>query len=240
MRVKKLLLFAATAVAAYALGYVTPHSAPAIDPVNAFHKLSYGDPKTWPRNYWLGIQAHQNPNDVWITQEIIYDTKPDFIIETGTRHGGSALIWAMVMAQTNPTGKIITIDIKRPPPPLFEKKIFQNRIEFIEASSTDPAVVQQLAQRVAGKKAMVILDSNHEKSHVLNELRAYAPMIPVGGYLIVQDSNVNGHPVLKEFGPGPMEAIDEFLQTHDDFVIDKSKERLLFTFNPNGFLKRVK
>lgn len=205
-----------------------------------FHNLYYGDKNTWPRNRWLGIAAQQNPNDVWITQEIIYDTQPDFIIEAGTLHGGSALIWAMVLEQVNPKGKVITIDIKQPPPQFFQKKIFQKKIEFILGSSTDPKVVDTIAKRVAGKKVLVILDSNHRKQHVLNELNAYSRMIHVGEYIIVQDSNVNGHPTLKNYGPGPMEAIQEFMQGRSDFIIDNDKERLLHTFNPNGFLKRIK
>ena len=87
---------------------------------------------------------------------------------------------------------------------------------------------------------MVILDSDHRKPHVLAELRAYAPLVTVGSYLIVQDTDVNGHPVLAGFGPGPMEALVEFLQTDDRFRSDPAQERLLFTMHPKGYLERVK
>jgi cephalosporin hydroxylase len=87
---------------------------------------------------------------------------------------------------------------------------------------------------------MVILDSDHSKDHVLAEMKAYAPMVSKDSYLIVQDSNVNGHPVLANFGPGPMEAITEFLATNDQFRPDTDAERLLFTMHPKGYLKRVK
>ncbi len=210
------------------------------DIVNKFHHAFYNDRNTWHKNHWLGIQTWQNPLDVWITQEIIHETQPDFIIESGTYKGGSALIWAMVLEQVNPEGKVITIDVNKPFPDFFEKKIAKERIEFILGSSTDPKIVDTISKRVAGKKALVILDSNHKKDHVLKELNAYSPMIHVGGYLIVQDSNINGHPAFNKYGPGPMEAIQDFMQGRDDFTIDKSRERLLLTFNPNGFLKRVK
>ena len=87
---------------------------------------------------------------------------------------------------------------------------------------------------------MVDLDSNHSKQHVLEEMRAYAPMITIGNYLIVEDTNINGHPVLPEFGPGPMEAVEEFLKENHDFVPDPSREKFLVTFNPGGYLRKVR
>jgi cephalosporin hydroxylase len=80
----------------------------------------------------------------------------------------------------------------------------------------------------------------HKKNHVLAELRAYAPLVPRASYLVVQDSNVNGHPALPDFGPGPFEAIEEFLAENDEFQVDKRRERLLFTMHPNGYLRRVR
>jgi cephalosporin hydroxylase len=117
--------------------------------------------------------------------------------------------------------------------------IVQKRVEFLIASSTAPETIARVAAQARGKRVLVILDSDHSKGHVLDELRAYAPLVQPGGYLIVQDSNVNGHPALPTFGPGPMEAIDEFMAGNTEFVIDRSRERLLFTFSPRGFLKRV-
>ena len=113
-------------------------------------------------------------------------------------------------------------------------------MEFIQGSSTDPSTVARLAERVRGKRVLVILDSDHSMAHVLQELRSYAPMVDVGGYLIVQDTNVNGHPVYPEHGPGPMEALDEFLKSDDRFEIDRTREAFLFTMHPRGYLKRVR
>ncbi len=87
---------------------------------------------------------------------------------------------------------------------------------------------------------MVILDSDHRCSHLLDELRMYSTIIPVGGYLVVEDTNLNGHPVAPDFGPGPMEAVTAFLAERDAFVVDEEREKFYLTFNPGGFLKRVR
>ena len=86
---------------------------------------------------------------------------------------------------------------------------------------------------------MVILDSDHGKDHVLNELRTYSPFVTKGSYLIVEDTNINGHPVLHDFGPGPMEAVEDFLKENQNFTVDKSKEKFYLTFNPKGYLRKI-
>lgn len=207
--------------------------------VRRFAMIWIESPTTYPLNHWLGVKTLQNPNDVWIIQEIIAEVKPDFVIETGTLRGGSAALWAMILEQVNPAGRVITVDIKNIRaenlPPIAAEKV-----DFLIGSSTDPELVAGIAQRVRGKRVVVILDSAHHKSHVLAELRAYAPMVPRGSYIIVQDSNVNGHPALPDFGPGPFEAIEEFLAENEEFKVDKRRERLLFTMHPNGYLRRVR
>ena len=89
------------------------------------------------------------------------------------------------------------------------------------------------------KKVMVVLDSDHPKNHVLQEMKIYGKFVSKGCYMIVEDTNVNGHPVLSDFGDGPMEAVTEFLENNEDFVIDKDREKFLLTFNPNGYLKKI-
>lgn len=211
--------------------------------VRKFHEIWYADKNTWPKNHWLGIETLQNPMDTWITQEILAEVKPDFMIECGAWKGGSAALWAMILEQVNPQAKVISIDIEDRMADARKLPIVQRRVEFILSSSTDPALVEKLAKRVKGKKVVVLLDSDHSKPHVLEELRKYSPLVPVGSYIIVQDSNVNGHPVLPHFAGGrggPWEAVEEFMKESDAFQIDKDKERLLFTFVPSGYLKRVK
>lgn len=189
---------------------------------------------------WLGIITQQNPNDAWVTQEIIAEQKPDFIVETGTLLGGGALLWATFLEQVNPKGKVLTIDIEDRVTDAKDVPLFGRMVETLVGSSTDPAIVAKVKGRVEGKKILFILDSDHSKKHVLEELKLYAPMVEVGGYVLVQDSNTNGHPVVKTFGPGPYEAIEEFLASDDRFVADRSRERFLFSMHPKGFLKRVK
>jgi cephalosporin hydroxylase len=146
----------------------------------------------------------------------------------------------MVQAQVNPTGHVVSIDIRDLVNEAKKRPIAQTHITFIRGSSVDPNVVQRIKAMADGKRVLVLLDSNHHRNHVLKELKAYAPMVSKGSYLIVQDTNINGNPVLPDFGPGPMEAVKEFLKNHPQFVADRNRERLMFTVCPEGYLKRIK
>jgi len=205
-----------------------------------YHQAFYESPNTWRVNKWLGILTEQNPNDVWITQEIIVETRPDFIVETGTLCGGSAALWATILEQVNPEGRVITIDILDQAQKARSLPVVQKHVDFLHGSSTAPGIVGDVRRRVEGKKVLVILDSDHSRQHVSRELAAYAPLVTVGSYLIVQDTNVNAHPVEPTFGPGPMEALEEFLAANRNFVPDRGRERLLFTMHPRGYLKRIR
>lgn len=205
-----------------------------------FYEIWTDDKNTVWTNLWLGIPTIQNPMDVWITQEIIVEIKPDFIVETGTYHGGSAALWATILEQVNPNGRVITIDIEEKSAAARRLPIVKRKVDFVIGSSTDPEVVAKVTKKVEGGKVLVILDSLHTKEHVLNELYAYGPLVSVGSYIIVQDGFVNGHPHYPDWGPGPWEAIEAFLPSNDHFKMDKTRERLLFTYNPNGFLRRVR
>jgi len=231
------LVSAAAAIVVYERVLTRPTPAEIVD---AFHMLSYNKAETWQTNRWLGVMTQQNPNDVWITQEIISEQRPDYVVETGTYHGGSAVIWAMILDQIHQEGRVITIDVKDMVGASTRPPIARSKIDYLIGSSTAPEIVSEVARRTKGKRVLVILDSDHSREHVLAELAAYAPMVNVGSYLIVQDTNVNGHPVLPSLGPGPMEAVQEFLATHDEFVSDRRRERLLFTYHPRGYLKRVR
>ena len=218
-------------------GFLTATSAQVA--VDRFHKLFY-DSGIWVTTKWLGVPTGQNPNDAWIHQEIIVSTKPDFIVEAGTLFGGSAALWATILQQVNPDGRVITIDIKDQASAAKNLPIVKDKVDFLIGSSVDRAIVEEVTKRVKGKKVLVILDSDHSKAHVLAEMKAYAPLVSKDSYLIVQDTNVNGHPVLEKFGPGPMEAVNEFLATNDEFHRDREAERLMFTMHPKGYLKKIK
>jgi len=203
---------------------------------NAFHKLLYNSlEQTWRANQWLGTPIEKNPLDLWIFQEIIYQVKPDVIVEAGTWKGGSALYMANLLDLLH-QGKLITIDIEEQP-----NRPVHPRIQYLLGSSTAPEIVAIVKSGIGPKdKVMVVLDSDHRKEHVLKELLIYSKLVTKGSYLILEDTNVNGHPVYPEFGPGPMEALQEYLKDHSDLEIDKSRERLFVTFNPSGYLRKVK
>ena len=196
--------------------------------------VMYGDRwKGYESTSWLGVPALKNPMDMWVFQEIIYETKPDLLIEAGTYKGGSALYFASVLDAIG-KGQIITIDIEEHP-----GRPAHPRVKYLTGSSTAPEIVAQVAaESKSAKRVMVVLDSNHTKSHVSEELRLYAPFVTVGNYLVVEDTVINGHPTFPTFGPGPWEATEEFLQKNRYFRADRSRERLGLTFNPNGWLRR--
>ena len=221
---------------AYFRAFIDPKSEKAI--IERFHRLYYDlhlFGKTWKQTYWFGVQTNKCPLDLWVYQEILFALRPDLIIETGTDNGGSAAFLASMCDLLN-KGRIITIDLQsRPDRPQHP------RIQYLLGSSTDETILKNVREQAAGKETiLVILDSDHRKPHVLNELRVFSQLVTLGSYLIVEDSNLNGHPVHPDHGPGPMEAIHEFLKETNDFVIDQDKEKFLMTFNPNGYLKKVK
>lgn len=198
-----------------------------------FHKFYYGDP-AWQNTTWFGTTTLKCPLDLWIYQELIYKLKPEVIVECGTSHGGSARYLASLFDLIG-HGEIITIDIEPKP-----NRPVHPRIHYVNGSSTAPEIVTQVKAKLNGRKnVMVILDSDHSRDHVLGEIRAYHDLVPVGGYLIVEDTNINGHPVYKSFGPGPMEAVNDFLAENKNFVIDREQEKFYLTFNPRGYLKRI-
>lgn len=203
-----------------------------------FHSLFYDSflfDKTWGESTWLGTHIKKCPFDTWMYQEILFEVKPDLIVECGTYKGGSAYYLA-TLCDLMQKGKIVTVDIENHP-----NKPQHNRITYLTGSTLDPLIVESIKEEV--KKAatvMVILDDDHTCDHVLKEMRIYSSFVTKGSYLLVEDSNINGHPVYKEFGPGPYEAIESFMKENNDFEIDKSKEKFYVTFNPNGYLKRIK
>lgn len=201
-----------------------------------YHKVIYNlghSGGAWEDTRFLGIRVLKNPFDLWAYQEILTEVRPDVLIETGTLEGGSAWYYAHLMDLLG-HGRVITIDIvdrdDRPAHP---------RIKYISGSSIEPSVVAAV-RREAGhaSKVMVTLDSNHAADHVLQELQTYGPMVTTGSYCVVEDGNVNGHPVMPAHGPGPFEALTSFLRENRDFEVDRSREKYLVSFNPSGYLRR--
>lgn len=210
--------------------------------VEKFHKLYYDSHifgRSWSNTSWLGVPILKCPLDLWIYQEIIFETKPDVIIETGTAFGGSALFLASMCDLVN-KGRVVTIDIE-----VRKGRKEHKRITYMLGSSTSNETVEKVKGLIKkGEKVMVLLDSNHHKDHVLNELAIYSKFVTKGNYLIVEDSNID-NPITPDFDasssfPGPMEAINEFLKGNKSFVVDKSKEKFFLTFNPKGYLKKTR
>jgi cephalosporin hydroxylase len=200
--------------------------------IDSFHRLYYNS-LVWQRTRWLGVDIWKCPLDLWIYQEILYEVRPDWIIECGTAHGGSALYLASLFDLLG-RGRILTIDIEARP-----NRPQHPRISYLHGSSTAPETVETVRRLVPpGTTTLVILDSDHHAAHVLEELRLYSPFVTPGSYLIVEDTNVNGHPVYRRHGPGPMEALDAWLPTTPDFAIDPACEKFWLTQNPRGYLRR--
>lgn len=202
--------------------------------IDQFHTLYY-ESDIFHKTFWLGTITAKCPLDLWIYQEIIFELRPEIIIECGTSHGGSALFLAC-MCDLVDSGKVITIDVEEK-----EHRPKHRRIQYLLGSSTSEEIVSQVREQISCKdKVMVVLDSDHSKEHVLEELRIYSKFVSTGSYVIVEDTNVNGHPVVAEFGPGPMEAVDEFLKGDKSFVVDKDREKFYMSFSPRGYLRRRK
>jgi cephalosporin hydroxylase len=184
--------------------------------------------------FWMGVPVRKMPSDLWTLQEILFETRPDLIVETGTDQGGSALFMASVCDLIG-HGEIVTVDVSSVP-----DRPRHPRVTYVEGSSTDPAVVESLKQRAsAADKVMVVLDSDHSEQHVLGELRMLAPLVSGDCYLIVEDTIVNGNPVEPDYGPGPAEALVRFSPETHGFVVDRRREKFHVTFNRGGYLRRV-
>jgi len=194
----------------------------------------YGAPELQQR--WLGHDIIKTPMDCWVYQEIIFNTKPDVLIELGVMFGGASHFFASVFDMMG-HGEVLGIDVSLSK----VKDEAHPRISYIEGSSTAEDTLEEVRRRVAGKKVMVIADSDHEKNHVLAETRMYSEFVPVGGYFVVEDSlnDVMGyHPVPNE---GPKAAAVQFLSESGKFVSDtRFGERYILSLNPHGYLLRVK
>ena len=184
---------------------------------------------------YFGIATQKSPMDLWIYQEIIYQSRPDLIIEIGNLNGGSALALAHMCDVIN-VGRILGVDINHAPIPPRARA--HPRIQFITGDAC--AVIDQVRQVVQkDEKVMVIEDSSHTYQNTLNVLRTYSEFIPIGGYFIVEDG-ICRHGLEVGPSPGPFEATEAFIKENDNFKIDRSKEIFCITWNPKGYLTRIK
>ena len=209
-----------------------------VNPIDDFHRLFYdsaNDGRTWGGATYMGIKLWKAPSDLQIYQELIWELKPKTIIETGTAYGGSALYFAHLLDATS-RGKVVSVDVN----PVSNNYPRHPRIAYVGGySSADSRVVNAVHSYFdfSGYPTLVILDSDHAKDHVLAELKAYASFVPPGSWLVVEDTNINGHPVYPEFGPGPQEALDEWLPGHPDFKVDEARASK-YLFSMHTWLRR--
>lgn len=199
---------------------------------------------------WLGRPIIQLPTDIIAMQEIIWQVKPDLIIETGIAHGGSIIFSASMLELIGGEGEVvgIDIDIRKHNRSEIENHSMMKRINLIEGSSIDESVIRKVEKIAENKKKiMVFLDSCHTHEHVMNELDLYSKFVSVGSYIVAFDTIVELLP--NEFqndrpwgvGNNPMTAVKEFIEKNNDFVIEHSIEnKLLMTSAPSGYLKRIR
>lgn len=199
----------------------------------------YYDTGVWKRLSYRGVRTLKLPLDMWNYQEIIAEHGIEWVLETGTRHGGSALFFADLLVARGAAGFVISIDLDHESLQISAHP----KIKLLKGDSASPQLVEKVRNLLPAERApmFVILDSDHQKTHVLRELAAYVPLMKPGDYLVVEDSCINGHPVRPDFGPGPMEAMEDYLKTHpDELAADTPREtKFGCTFAPRGYYRKM-
>lgn len=200
---------------------------------------------------WMGRPIIKFPNDMVVQQELMWNLKPDLVIECGIAHGGSIIFTASMMEMMGIEGEVvgIDIDIRAHNRSEIEKHPMFKRITMYEGSSTDPEIVEKVRRHTEGKNCvMVILDSLHSHEHVYNELKAYAEMTTIGSYCILPDTFIEFFPKGYysdtrpwDVGDNPYTAMKQYLEETDLFEIDRTlTEKAMITETIDGYLKRVK
>ena len=196
---------------------------------DAFHKQYFDhmvSGKKMPK--WMGIDVVKYPTDLILYQEVLFKNKPDFLVETGTHKGGSALFFANMFDLIG-HGQVISVDIKDHDPPKHQ------RITYIGGRATASDTLKQIKEMVDGKSVMVVLDSNHHRSHVKRELIKYGEIATKGQYLVVEDTNY------RQIGKreGPDEAVEWYLPRTKKFRVEHPEKQFMLTLSPGGWLRRI-
>ena len=200
----------------------------------------YFETNIWKDLHYRGVRILKLPLDMWNYQEILFEHDVHWIIETGTRHGGSALFFADLLAAGNREGIVVSIDITHEA--LNPLAAAHPKIRLLLGDSASESIKQQAMRLVPAERKgalLLILDSDHSAAHVLRELNTWVPALRRGDYLIVEDTIVNGHPVRPEFGPGPFEALAEYLNRNPGHLLpdDSRENKFGCTFAASGYFR---
>ena len=212
---------------------MTPYETAGAEYLRRYYELG-----VWKRQHYRGVRILKAPTDLWNYQEIFVEHRIEWVVETGTRHGGSALYFADLLQLNESPGKVVTVDVVHD-----ELQVRDHpRIDFLAGDSAAPEMIGRLRALLPADRGplFMILDSDHRRDHVLRELQHLTPLLRKGDYLVVEDTCVNGHPLRADFGPGPMEALMAFLAEHgDDYLVDAERAgKFGFSFSPSGYLVR--
>lgn len=198
---------------------------------------------------WMGRPIIQYPQDIVAMQELIWETRPDVIVETGIAHGGSLILYASLLQMLGDNGRVlgIDIDIRAHNRQAIESHPMGRYIDLLEGSSVSEEILRRVGDYVKDKcRVSVVLDSNHTHDHVLQELELYSPLVSPGCYLVVFDTIVEDLPAETsadrpwEPGNNPKTAVHEFLRNNDSFEIDnRIQNKLMLTVAPDGYLRKV-
>jgi cephalosporin hydroxylase len=211
----------------------------AMTPAGEAYVKWFHESNVWKGMTWHGVRTLKLPADIWNYQEIVFERRIEHVIETGTRHGGSALFFAETLAARGGRGPVVSIDIDA------HSRQLQSHagIRFLIGDSAAPAMVDEAFALLgpAPGPIFVILDSDHSRDHVLRELRAWVPRLRRGDYLVVEDTIVNGHPVRPQHGPGPWEAVDAYLAEAPGLLVPDDARETKFggSFAVNGYFVRA-
>lgn len=198
------------------------------DAVRAAFEAWYSSGVEQRYTFWKGVRTIKYPCDMWVFQEIIHETRPDVILETGSAHGGSAHFYADLGVEVH------SVDVAPPKAPAPHPLV-----TYYRGFSTDPRILYYMEEAARGRRVMVFLDSNHSKENVLAELDVYARFVTTGCYLIVEDTHLGKTTMLVEYPDGgPGHALDEWLPNHPEFTVDRSREKHGITMHSGGFLRR--
>ena len=209
---------------------------PSADMPGAEYFRWFYDTGVWKNMHYRGVRILKTPSDLWNYQEIFFEHDIEWVVETGTRHGGSALYFADLLAMKGSRGRVISVDVSGEANAVGR----YDTIDFVIRDSGSADTAARIAAMLPPERGRVfmILDADHSAAHVLRELEQLVPLLRSGDYLVVEDTCVNGRPVRPDFGPGPYEALEEYLaRSPGVLAVDTARERKFgYTAAPGGYL----